>query len=95
MTSSKVKHTTLYGRKFSDYEYINIEFIVGGYIRETHSIPRKRFGTYSAELAFVNSAKTQYWANVAFATDTSYYVQGSSNLGTDAFICITGLKALM
>ena len=95
ITSTKKEHTTLYERKFSDYEYINFELIVGGLIRETHTIPRRRFSTYSVELAYVNSANTQFWCNVAFSTDTSYYVQGSSNLGNNAYVCITGLKALM
>ena len=95
VTSSKVEHATLYNRKFSDYEFLNFELIVNNLIRDTKTMPRRRFNTYSAELAFVDSAKTQCWANVAFVSDTSYYVQGSSNLPNNAVICITGMKALM
>lgn len=95
VTSSKVLHTTFSNRKFSDYEYINIELLTPGYVRDTKLIPRRRFSTYSGELTYVNSANVQFWCNVAFASDTTYYVQGSSNLPSNAVICITGQKALM
>lgn len=95
VTTSKATHTTLANRKFSDYEYLNFELIVGNLVRETHTVPRRRFGSYSIELAYVDSNKTQYWVNVAWASDTSYVVQGSSNIGSNAYVCITGLKAVM
>lgn len=95
VTTTKTEHTTLYNRKFSDYEYLNFELIVNTLIRASFSLPRRRFGTYSVELTYVDSTKTQYWVNVAFASDTSYYVQGSSNIGTKAYVCITGMKALV
>lgn len=87
--------TTLYNRKFSDYEYLNFELIVGNLIRASFSLPRRRFSTYSVELTYVDSTKTQYWVNVAFASDTSYYVQGSSNIPSTACVCITGMVALL
>ena len=95
VTTSKVTHTTLYGRKFSDYEYLNFELIVGNLIRASFSLPRRRFSTYSVELTYVDSTKTQFWVNVAFASDTSYYIQGSSNIASKTYVCITGMKALM
>ena len=95
VTTSKVTHTTLASRKFSDYEYLNFELIVGNLIRASFSLPRRRFGTYSAELTYVDSTKTQYWVNVAWASDTSYIVQGSSNIPSNAYVCITGMVALL
>lgn len=95
VTTSKSTHTTTSSRKFSDYEFLNFELLVGNTVRATYSIPRQRFNTYSVELTYVDSGKVQYWTNVAFASDTSYIITASSNIPSTAYVCIAGMVALL
>ena len=64
-------------------------------VRDTKIIPVNRFITqkYTAELIYVDSANVQRWVTVIYASDTSYYVQGSSNIVTNTKVHITGMKA--
>lgn len=94
-TSTKTTWTTHSSRKFSDYEYLNFELIVGQLVRATLIVPRRRFSTYSIELTYVDSTNTQFWVNVAFVTDTSYAIYSSSNIPSTAYVCITGLKSIL
>ena len=85
-------------RKFSDYDYLCFELLINSNsVRASIVIPRTRFTNhkYSVELTYVDSTNTQRWVNVAYNSDTSFYLQGSSNILADTRVQISGMMAML
>ena len=86
--------STYNGRKFTDYTtYIFILFFDNS-IRTTIEVTKGLFATtshFTVLLSTVDSANVQYWAEVNWASDTSYKVNASSNLsGRDPKVFVFG-----
>lgn len=101
VTTTKTQYSTLVvngiNRKFSDYDYLCFELLINSNtVRASIVIPRTRFTNhkYNIELTYVDSTNTQRWVSVEYISDTSYYMQGSSNISSDTRVQISGMIAL-
>ena len=96
VTTTKTLNTTLLSRKFSDYQYLCFELLVNDTsVRDTIIVPVNRFvaHNYTIELSYVDSANTQRWVDVFYASDTTFYLVGSSNIVSNTKVHITGMLA--
>ena len=75
------------GRNISDFSVLFFMFFdgtdniaEGGLVRATQIIPTSLFKSgYKAALTYVNSANTQFWAEVTYVDDTHIKLDSSSN----------------
>lgn len=94
IAGSERTFSTFNGRKFTDYStYIFILFFNDS-IRTTIEVTQGLFATtshFTVSLSTVDSANVQCWAEVNWASDTSYKVNASSNLsGRDPKVFVFG-----
>ena len=85
-------------RKFSDYDYLCFELLINSNtVRASIVVPRTRFAEqkYNIELTYVDSSNVQRWISVEYNDDTSFYMQGSSNIVADTRVQISGMKAYL
>ena len=96
VTTTKTLYSTLNGQKFSDYGYLCFELLINGNtVRVSMTVVANRFYNqgYTVELFYVDSANVQRWVDIMYASDTSFYMIGSSNIiANNTRVHITGSK---
>lgn len=90
VTTSEKTFSTLNGRKFSDYQLINILLLVGGYYRSSILVPITLFKGFPSIISYVDGANVQRHVTVTYVDDTTYKAVSSSNL-TSCTLTISGL----
>lgn len=90
VTTSEKTFSTLNGRKFSDYQLINILLLVGGYYRSSILVPITLFKGFPSIISYVDGANVQRHVTVTYVDDTTYKAVSSSNL-TSCTLIISGL----